>query len=192
MGLDYPIALDLGPDGALYVSTPAFGADSDIGGVVRIDLSRNQPMLVAPDIVQMSTCAIPTPEPRPATLGGADVLTEPGVATPIQSAAGNGDTDISSGAAEASNAGGKSATGAFAVEIKDFSFNPKELDVPSGTTVTWTNLDQVAHTATADKGGFNSGNLNPGQSFSFTFDTPGSYVYNCTYHPGMQGTIVVK
>jgi plastocyanin len=191
-GLDYPIAMDLGPDGALYVSTPAFGADSDIGGIVRIDLSRKQPMTVAPDIVQMSTCDIPTPEPRPSTLGGADVLTEPEVATPVQSAAGASDVTDSGSAAEASNAGGKSATGAIAVEIKDFAFNPKELDVPAGTTVTWTNLDQVAHTATAGKGEFNSGNLNPGESFSFTFDTPGTYVYNCSYHPSMQGTIIAK
>jgi plastocyanin len=66
------------------------------------------------------------------------------------------------------------------------------MDVPVGTTVTWTNLDSVAHTATADDGTFNSGNLNPGQSYSYQFDKSGSYTYNCTYHPGMQGTIVVK
>jgi plastocyanin len=110
------------------------------------------------------------------------------IPTPAQSAAGN--TDSSSGA-EASNAGGKSATGAFAIEIKNFSFNPKEMTVPVGTTVTWTNLDSVAHTATAN-GTFNSGNLNPGQGSSFQFDKPWTYVYNCSYRPGMQGTIVVK
>lgn len=190
-GLDYPIGMSLGPDGALYVSTPAFGADSDVGGIIRVDLSRNQPMAAAPDIVQMSTCDIPTPEPRPSTLGGADVLTLPEDATPVASAAGNSDT-AGTGAADASNQSGKSATGALAVEIKNFSFSPKELTVPTGSTVTWTNLDSVAHTATADKGAFNSGNLNPGQSFSFTFDKPGSYVYNCNYHPSMQGTIVVQ
>jgi plastocyanin len=190
-GLDYPIAMKVGPDGALYVSTPALGADSDIGGIVRVDLSRNQPMMVAPDIVKMSTCDIPTPEPMAPTLGGADVPTLPEDATPVQTAAGSSDT-TGGGAADASNAGGKSATGAFAVEVKDFAFNPQELNVPAGTTVTWTNLDQVAHTATADKGEFNSDNLAPGQSYSFTFDTSGSYAYGCTYHPGMRGTIVVQ
>lgn len=193
-GFDYPIAMETGPDGALYVSTPAFGADSDIGGIIRVDLSRNQPMTVDPDIVTASTCTIPTPEPRPATLGGAGVATQPETSTPVTTAAGSSDsTSSASGgsAADASNAGGKTATGAFAIEIKNFSFNPKDLTVPAGTTVTWTNLDQVAHTATADKGEFNSGNLNPGESFSFKFETAGTYVYNCSYHPTMQGTITV-
>ncbi len=72
-GLDYPIGMATGPDGALYVSTPAFGATGDLGGIVRVDLSRNQPMQVAPDIVEMSTCDIPTPEPRASTIGGADI-----------------------------------------------------------------------------------------------------------------------
>jgi plastocyanin len=179
-----------GPDGALYVATPAFGADTSIGGIIRVDLSRPQPMTVSPNIVEMSTCDVPTPEPRPSTLGGAGAVASTGmIPTPAQSAAGN--SDAGSGA-EASNQGGKSATGAFAIEIKNFSFNPKELTVPVGTTVTWTNLDSVAHTATADAGAFNSGNLNPGQSFSFQFDKPGTYVYNCSYHPSMQGTIIVK
>ncbi len=190
VGLDYPISMAAGPDGALYVSTPAFGADTDIGGIVRVDLSRSQPMTISPNIVEMSTCDVPTPEPRPSTLGGADSVANTGmIPTPAQSAAGNSD---SSSGADASNAGGKSATGAFAIEIKNFSFNPKEMTVPVGTTVTWTNLDSVAHTATADDGTFNSGNLNPGQGYSFQFDKPGTYVYNCSYHPTMQGTIVVK
>ena len=190
-GLNFPIGMGLGPDGALYVSTPAFGADTDVGGIVRIDLSRNQPMSVSPNIEQISTCDIPTPEPIPSTLGGADVQTVPETTTPVTSAAGNSDAS-DSGAAGSSNAGGKSATGALAIEIKNFSFTPKELTVPAGSTVTWTNLDSVAHTATADDGTFNSGNLNPGQSFSFIFAKPGTYVYNCTYHPTMQGTIIVK
>jgi plastocyanin len=190
VGLDYPISMAAGPDGALYVSTPAFGGDTDVGGIVRIDLSRPQPMRISPNIVEISTCDVPTPEPRPSTLGGADSVANTAmIPTPAESAAGNSD---SSSGADASNEGGKSATGAFAIEIKNFSFNPKEMDVPVGTTVTWTNLDSVAHTATADDGTFNSGNLNPGQSYSYQFDKSGSYTYNCTYHPGMQGTIVVK
>jgi plastocyanin len=189
-GLDFPIAMATGPDGALYISTPAFGATGNIGGIVRVDLSRNQPMHISPDIVETSTCDVPTPEPRGSTLGGAEIST-PAPTALASTAAGASDT-TNTGAADASNAGGKSATGALAVEIKNFSFNPKELEVPVGSTVTWTNLDAVAHTATGDAGEFNSGNLDPGQSYSFDFKTPGSYVYNCAYHPGMQGTIVVK
>jgi plastocyanin len=63
-----------------------------------------------------------------------------------------------------------------------------------GTVVTWTNSDVVAHTATATnpQGAFNSGNLNTGQSYSFTFDTAGTYDYFCSYHPFMKGTIIVE
>jgi hypothetical protein len=61
-GLDYPIAMDMGTDGALYVSTPAYGPNADTGGIVRIDLGANQPVMVAPDIVRMSNCAGATPE----------------------------------------------------------------------------------------------------------------------------------
>jgi plastocyanin len=94
-------------------------------------------------------------------------------------------------AAARANDDGKAATGAQAVQIHNFSFGPGTLTVPAGTIVTWTNLDSVAHTATADNGAFNSGNIAPNNSFSFRFDTPGTYVYNCSYHPSMQGTIVV-
>lgn len=189
-GLDYPIAMATGPDGALYVSTPAFGATGNLGGVVRVDLSRNQPMQVAQDIVEMSTCDVPTPEPGSNTTEGPAVSSA--AATEIAaSAAGSSDT-TNSGAADAANAGGKSATGALSIEIKNFAFNPKELQVPVGSTVTWTNLDSVAHTATADDGAFNSGNLNPGEGYSFEFETAGSFTYNCSYHPSMQGTIVVQ
>ncbi len=190
VGLDFPIAMDVGPDGALYVSTPAFGADTDIGGILRIDLSRSQPMTVSPDIVQMSTCDVPTPEPRQSTLGGAGAIATTGaLPTPAESAAGQSDVG---GGAGASNEGGKSATGAFAIAIRDFTFIPKEMNVPVGTTVTWTNVDSVAHTATSDDGAFNSGNLNPGQGYSYQFEKAGTFHYTCSYHPGMKGTIVVE
>ncbi|MCA9861055.1 MAG: ScyD/ScyE family protein, partial [Thermomicrobiales bacterium] len=168
VGLDFPISMGVGPDGALYVSTPAFGADSNIGGIVRVDLSRPQPMTISPNIIELSTCDVATPDPMTETLGGAgSVANTAMIPTPAASAAGNSDS------AASSNSGGKSATGAFAIEIKNFAFNPKEMDVPKGTTVTWTNMDSVAHTATADDGEFNSGNLKPGQSFSFQFDKEG-------------------
>ena len=189
IGLDYPISMAAGPDGALYVATPAFGADTSIGGIIRVDLSRAQPMTISPNIVEMSTCDVPVPEPQASTLGGAGSVASTGmIPTAAPSAAGSSDTS----AAEASNSGGKSATGALAVEIKNFAFNPMELTVPVGSTVTWTNIDSVAHTATADDGIFNSGNLNPGQSFSFEFEKAGTYTYNCSYHLSMRGTIIVK
>jgi plastocyanin len=95
--------------------------------------------------------------------------------------------------AEASPAASPAAsTGAVAVDIKDFAFNPPMLEIAAGTTVTWTNSDTAPHTATQDGGGFQSGRLDTGQSFSFSFDTPGTYEYHCEFHPNMHGTVVVK
>jgi plastocyanin len=59
-------------------------------------------------------------------------------------------------------------------------------------TVTWTNDDTSPHTASSMSGAFNSGNLNPGQSYTFTFTAPGTYAYSCAYHGFMHGTVVVK
>jgi plastocyanin len=73
----------------------------------------------------------------------------------------------------------------------DNFFNPANITVTPGTTVCWTNRGQVAHTVTATGGAFNSGNMNPGATFSFTFNTPGSYGYLCAYHPEMVGTVNV-
>jgi plastocyanin len=78
-----------------------------------------------------------------------------------------------------------------AVSIVDFAFQPASLEVAAGTTVTWTNTGQEKHTATADDGTFDSKNLQPGESFSYTFDTPGTYAYHCEIHPDMTGTITV-
>jgi len=89
-------------------------------------------------------------------------------------------------------ADGDAAAGGSAVEIKDFAFAPAELDIAVGTTVTWTNDDTAPHTATQDGGGFQSGKLDQSASYSFTFDTAGTFEYHCEYHPNMHGTIVVK
>jgi amicyanin len=67
--------------------------------------------------------------------------------------------------------------------------------VAVGTTVTWTNQDAVAHTVSSTSApeaqGFDSGLLDQGQSFAFTFTVPGTYKYQCNIHPFMKGTIVV-
>jgi quinohemoprotein ethanol dehydrogenase len=82
------------------------------------------------------------------------------------------------------------------VEIIDFAFNPGTIIVPPGTTVTWTNTGAQPHTATSTVSEtnpvtFDSGILDPGQSFSFRFDTPGTYDYFCTVHPFMRGKVIV-
>jgi plastocyanin len=64
--------------------------------------------------------------------------------------------------------------------------------VSGNNTVTWLNNDNAPHTVTANDGSFASGNIAPGDSFSFTFTRPGTYAYHCIYHPWMTGIIVVK
>lgn len=87
--------------------------------------------------------------------------------------------------------------GATNVDITNFAFGPGDLDtgyllsVPVGTTVIWTNRDSTAHTTTSVDGVWNSTPLQPGDTFSYTFTTPGSYKYYCAFHPFMKGTITV-
>ena len=80
------------------------------------------------------------------------------------------------------------------VNIKNFAFNPPNITVAPGTTVTWVNNDQAPHTTTATNpaGVFDSGTLQPGQSYSFTFNKPGTYAYHCAIHPYMTGAITVS
>lgn len=77
------------------------------------------------------------------------------------------------------------------IGIVDFGFDPATLEVAVGTTVTWKNRGATAHTVTADDGTFDSGSLDPGASFSQTFDTPGTFAYHCAIHPNMTATITV-
>jgi plastocyanin len=80
------------------------------------------------------------------------------------------------------------------VRIEDFSFIPKVMTISVGTTVTWTNADDVPHTATAkgDSPLFDSKALDTDDKFSFVFNKPGTYDYYCKVHPHMTGTIIVK
>jgi plastocyanin len=77
------------------------------------------------------------------------------------------------------------------VDIRDHAFNPAQLNVAPGTTVTFVNNDTEAHTATANDGLFDSGVLEPGSSFDVWLDGSGTVTYHCELHPDMQGSIVV-
>ncbi len=86
--------------------------------------------------------------------------------------------------------------GVAQVNMVNTSFQPQQIEVVVGTTVTWTNQDSVAHTVTAGprdnpSGLFDSGNVEAGGTFSFTFTEPGTYQYFCSPHPGMDGTVIV-
>ena len=83
---------------------------------------------------------------------------------------------------------------AVTVKIENFTFLPRELDISTGTTVTWQNADDVPHTATSkdDPRVFDSGPLDTDDKFSFTFNKPGKYAYYCKVHPHMTGVVIVK
>ena len=78
------------------------------------------------------------------------------------------------------------------VKIDNFTFAPQSLTVKAGTTVTWTNEDDIPHTVAATGKAFKSKALDTDDKFSFTFTTAGSYEYFCSLHPHMTGTIVVE
>ena len=76
-------------------------------------------------------------------------------------------------------------------EIRQFAFRPTPLEVPVGTTVTWTNQDQIEHSVTATDGAFDSGLFTLGGTYTFTFEAPGTYAYQCARHPSMRGEVSV-
>lgn len=86
-------------------------------------------------------------------------------------------------------AAGGGATTAEVV-MKDLSFQPASLDVAVGASVTFSNQDTAPHTVTGE--GWDSGTLEPGKSYTKTFEAAGTFKYSCTIHPSMTGVINVK
>ena len=96
-------------------------------------------------------------------------------------------------ATPAAGAGADVAAESLPVEIKDFAYNPPAIEVPVGGSVTWTNQDNVPHTATGiDREALQSGAIAFDASYSQTFDTAGTYEYFCEFHPNMKGSVVVE
>jgi plastocyanin len=86
------------------------------------------------------------------------------------------------------------------VEMEDFAFQPERIEVEPGTTVRWVNKDSAMHTVTAEDGSFDSGEVDPSETYERTFDEPGTYAYYCEPHAyqnddgeyqGMIGEVVV-
>jgi len=111
------------------------------------------------------------------------------------------DSTSDSAAASSTTVAPTSATqtgGANAVAVKQFQFMPAELVVKTGTAVTWTNEDDILHTATSGAtpgtpdGTFDGPMDGKGKSFSHTFSQPGRYAYFCNRHNSMTGTVVVQ
>lgn len=78
------------------------------------------------------------------------------------------------------------------VWIQNLAFNPSPITVSAGTTVKWTNKDGITHTVTSNTGLFDSSNVGPNGTFSFTFTTAGSYAYHCGIHTFMTATVIVN
>jgi len=81
---------------------------------------------------------------------------------------------------------------ASAVKIDNFSFTPPTVTVPAGTTVKWTNADDIPHTVVSDDQSFKSKALDTDEQFSYTFTKPGTYSYFCSIHPKMTAKVVVQ
>jgi plastocyanin len=77
------------------------------------------------------------------------------------------------------------------VKIDNFSFTPHTLTIAVGTTVTWTNRDDIPHTVVSTDGVFKSKVRDTDEKFSYTFTKAGTYPYFCSVHPKMTGKIVV-
>ncbi|WP_116138749.1 cupredoxin domain-containing protein [Trinickia diaoshuihuensis] len=97
----------------------------------------------------------------------------------------------SNGTGDAASAGNDAH--AYRIEIHDFAFAPKELTVPAGARIVWTNRDDEPHTVVSAAGAFKpSKALDTDDSFSTVLDKPGTYAYFCGIHPMMVGKIVVR
>jgi plastocyanin len=88
--------------------------------------------------------------------------------------------------------GGSGGPGTNEVFIQGMAFNPASITITAGTTITWTNKDAIGHTVTSNTNLFNSGTLQTGGTFSFTFAKAGTYSYYCSIHPSMVASVTVN
>jgi len=79
-----------------------------------------------------------------------------------------------------------------AVKIDNFIFSPNPLTVSAGTTIRWTNRDDIPHNVVSDDKSFKSKVLDTDETFAYTFTKPGTYTYFCSIHPKMTGKVVVQ
>ena len=86
---------------------------------------------------------------------------------------------------------GQSAPRVWSVSIEDFYFEPPDAAVQPGDTIMWINEGAHSHTVTSDDGQFDSGVLNPGDSYKVTFEGRGTITYHCNIHPFMRGSVTV-
>jgi plastocyanin len=96
---------------------------------------------------------------------------------------------------KAGGSGGGAATTAKKVDIVDIDYEPRDITVAKGTTITWTNAGQLPHTVTKENGpgsDFDSDTVQPGDTFEQKFDTAGKIDYICTIHDNQRGSVTVQ
>ena len=165
-GLMFPIAMEIGADGAFYVSTPAIGANDGSGAIVRLEAAMTD------------GSAPPAASRRPAgSRGSRRVHPDRGHHRHDASSSGLGSSGIGAGVGAGIGAGVRAGIGSgvgagtdATVTIDDFAFGPAELSVAAGTTVTFVNNDTAPHTATADDESWDTGEIAAGASATVTFD----------------------
>jgi plastocyanin len=126
---------------------------------------------------------------------GIAILTTNGDQTDVNVYLAEGLSGAVAAAAESAAATDDAAATADAtmVDIKDFAYDPAAIEIPVGSTVTWTNSDTVPHTVTAfDRAALQSGTLDGGATFSQTFEAPGTIDYFCEFHADMKGSLVIQ
>jgi plastocyanin len=147
---------------------------NDAGTVVRVYLTEEGTGAEAEQDAAPAAAAAATDVPATATVA-------PATAAPAETPADTAQGNEAPAAAE------------VAVDIRDFAYSPDVIEIAAGDTVTWTNQDQVPHTATGeDRDVLQSGTIAPGASFSQVFPEAGEFGYHCEFHPNMSGTIVVQ
>jgi len=87
---------------------------------------------------------------------------------------------------------GPAAAATHSIAMDGTRFVPETITVHAGDTVVWTNKDPFPHTATSRAAGFDSGNVAPDKSWRYVARTAGTFPYECTLHPTMNGTLIVQ
>ena len=149
----------------------------------------------------LAACAPAAGEPSPSTASGAPAMSMSMSMAPLPSTdaseAPEASASASADAMGSHDMGGMGGSGdEVMVSMENFVFVEDRIEVPVGTTVTWTNGDSTRHTVTSGAddsadGTFDSGDIEAGETFSHTFDEAGEFAYFCDIHPTMTGVVVV-
>jgi plastocyanin len=181
-GLNLPVSLEIGPDGALYTALPAIGGDNNAGNVLRVDPAARGLVVdlegLTPPICGDGTGgSIPDP-----SAGGDTEVVDDGTGGALATVpAGEGDSGAT--------------TSEIVVRIFDLGFDPPMFNVPVGSTVIWANTGNVEHTVNGAGPGdmlFDSGPIPPGGVFAFTLSEVGPWRFACSFHPEMTAAIIVE